>query len=55
MRFWDTLIRAGRVDSMSSVSAVTMRSGSLFGLRFQGEGYFLTDARTHRGTSGAPS
>ena len=25
-----------------------------FGLRFQGEGYFLTDARTHRGTSGAP-
>jgi hypothetical protein len=27
---------------------------SQFGLRFQGEGYFLTDARTHRGTSGAP-
>ena len=27
---------------------------SSFGLRFQGEGYFLTDARTHRGTSGAP-
>jgi hypothetical protein len=27
---------------------------SAFGLRFQGEGYFLTDARTHRGTSGAP-
>ncbi len=25
-----------------------------WGLRFQGEGYFLTDARTHRGTSGAP-
>jgi hypothetical protein len=24
------------------------------GLRFQGQGYFLTDARTHRGTSGAP-
>ena len=23
-------------------------------MRFQGEGYFLTDARTHRGTSGAP-
>jgi hypothetical protein len=23
-------------------------------LRFQGLGYFLTDARTHRGTSGAP-
>jgi S1-C subfamily serine protease len=27
---------------------------SSFGLRFQGMGYFLTDARTHRGTSGAP-
>lgn len=27
---------------------------SAYGLRFQGKGYFLTDARTHRGTSGAP-
>lgn len=27
---------------------------SSFGLRFQGEGYFLTDARTHSGSSGAP-
>ena len=27
---------------------------SSYGLRFQGEGYFLTDARTHRGISGAP-
>jgi len=27
---------------------------SSFGLRFQGQGYFLTDARTLRGTSGAP-
>jgi hypothetical protein len=27
---------------------------SPFGLRFQGEGYFLTDARTHRGSSGSP-
>jgi Trypsin-like peptidase domain len=27
---------------------------SSFGLRFQGKGYFLTDARMHRGTSGAP-
>ena len=27
---------------------------SSFGLRFQGEGFFLTDARTHRGISGAP-
>ncbi|MBU0751022.1 MAG: S1C family serine protease [Gammaproteobacteria bacterium] len=29
-------------------------AASPFGLRFQGEGFFLTDARTHRGTSGAP-
>ncbi|WP_368408508.1 hypothetical protein [Caldimonas mangrovi] len=28
---------------------------SSFGVRFQGQGYFLTDARTHRGTSGAPA
>ena len=27
---------------------------SSFGLRFQGEGFFLTDVRTHRGASGAP-
>ena len=27
---------------------------SAFGIRFQGKGYFLTDARMHRGTSGAP-
>lgn len=27
---------------------------SSYGLRFQGAGYFLTDARTHRGMSGAP-
>ena len=26
---------------------------SPFGIRFQGRGFFLTDARTHRGTSGA--
>jgi S1-C subfamily serine protease len=33
------------------------RTGTLasaWGLRFQGEGHFLTDARTHRGSSGAP-
>ena len=28
-------------------------SASSFALRFQGKGYFLTDSRTHRGTSGA--
>jgi S1-C subfamily serine protease len=27
---------------------------SSHGLRFQGQGYFLTDARTHRGISGSP-
>lgn len=27
---------------------------SSYGMRFQGQGYFLTDARTHRGSSGAP-
>ena len=27
---------------------------SAFGMRFQGNGYFLTDARMHRGASGAP-
>ena len=27
---------------------------SPYGIRFQGQGYFLTDARTHRGISGAP-
>jgi S1-C subfamily serine protease len=29
-------------------------NASPYGMRFQGKGYFLTDARTHRGTSGAP-
>lgn len=29
-------------------------NASSFDLRFQGNGYFLTDARTHRGMSGAP-
>jgi len=29
-------------------------NASSFSLRFQGNGYFLTDARTHRGSSGAP-
>ena len=27
---------------------------SSFGVRFQGKGFFLTDARTHRGSSGSP-
>jgi len=29
-------------------------NASSFSMRFQGNGYFLTDARTHRGMSGAP-
>jgi S1-C subfamily serine protease len=29
-------------------------TASTYGIRFQGQGFFLTDARTHRGTSGAP-
>jgi hypothetical protein len=27
---------------------------SSYGVRFEGQGYFLTDGRMHRGTSGAP-
>lgn len=44
--FHDTL------HHMPVVRQATLASS--FGLRFQGQGYFLTDARTHRGTSGAP-
>lgn len=44
--FHDTL------HHMPVVRAATL--ASQFGLRFQGQGYFLTDARTHRGSSGAP-
>ncbi len=44
--FHDTLHHLPVVRSASIASA--------FGYRFRGHGYFLTDARTHRGTSGAP-
>ncbi|MBB3102565.1 S1 family peptidase [Azomonas macrocytogenes] len=44
--FYDTL------HHMPVVRYAIMASS--FNLRFQGQGYFLTDARTHRGTSGAP-
>ena len=44
--FYDTLHR------MPVVRHAILASS--FGLRFQGQGYFLTDARTHRGSSGAP-
>lgn len=42
-------------DTLHHMPVVRQASiASSYGLRFQGEGYFLTDARTHRGTSGAP-
>ena len=42
-------------DSLHHMPVVRQAAlASSFGLRFQGQGYFLTDARTHRGTSGAP-
>lgn len=42
-------------DTMHHLPIVRQAAiASSFGLRFQGQGYFLTDARTHRGTSGAP-
>lgn len=42
-------------DALHHLPVVRQASiASSFGLRFQGLGYFLTDARTHRGTSGAP-
>mgnify|MGYP001627325965 CR=1 FL=1 len=44
--FYDTLHHLPVVRSGTIASA--------YGVRFQGKGFFLTDARTHRGTSGAP-
>lgn len=42
-------------DSLHHLPVVRQAGiASSFGLRFKGEGYFLTDARTHRGGSGAP-
>lgn len=42
-------------DTLHHVAVVRQASiASSFGLRFQGQGYFLSDARTHRGSSGAP-
>jgi hypothetical protein len=42
-------------DTMHHLPVVRQATiASSFGVRFQGQGYFLTDARTHRGTSGAP-
>lgn len=45
----------GFYDTLHHLPIVRLAAiASSFGLRFQGQGYFLTDARTHRGTSGAP-
>jgi hypothetical protein len=44
--FHDTLHHLAVSRSASIASA--------YGVRFQGQGYFLTDARTHRGSSGSP-
>jgi S1-C subfamily serine protease len=42
-------------DTLHHLPVVRLAAvASSFGLRFQGQGYFLTDARTHSGTSGAP-
>jgi hypothetical protein len=42
-------------DTLHHLPVIRQASlASAFGLRFQGHGYFLTDARTHRGISGAP-
>ena len=45
----------GFYDTMHNLPVVRQATvASAFGVRFQQQGYFLTDARTHRGTSGAP-
>ncbi len=45
----------GFFDTLHNLPVVRQAAvASAFGVRFQGEGYFLTDARSHRGASGAP-
>ncbi|HWI81753.1 serine protease [Ramlibacter sp.] len=44
--FYDTVYRLPVARQAAVASA--------FGVRFQGQGFFLTDARLHRGSSGAP-
>jgi hypothetical protein len=42
-------------DALHHTGVVRRASlASVYGLRFQGQGFFLTDARTHRGSSGGP-
>ena len=45
----------GCFDTVHHLPVVRQASvASSFGVRFQGQGYFLTDARMHRGSSGSP-
>jgi len=45
----------GFFDTVHQLPVVRQASvASLFGVRFQGQGCFLTDARMHRGSSGSP-
>ena len=45
----------GFFDTVHHLPVVRQASvASWYGVRFQGQGYFLTDARMHRGSSGAP-
>ena len=45
----------GFSDTLHNLPVVRQAGlASQFGLRFEGIGYFLTDARTHRGISGGP-
>jgi S1-C subfamily serine protease len=45
----------GFFDTVHHLPVVRQASiASSFGIRFQGQGYFLTDARMHRGSSGSP-
>lgn len=45
----------GFYDTMHGLPVVRQATvASAFGVRFQGRGFFLTDARLHRGASGAP-
>lgn len=45
----------GFFDTVHHLPVVRQASvASCYGVRFQGQGYFLTDARMHRGCSGAP-
>jgi S1-C subfamily serine protease len=45
----------GFFDTVHHLPVVRQASiASYFGVRFQGQGFFLTDARMHRGSSGSP-